>query len=123
MTRKKILVVDDSNTAVMLERMILSQRDYDIVVARDGQEAVEKAVREQPDLILMDVVMPRLDGFGACARLRQQDLTKTIPIILVTTRGEARNIETGFQNGCSDYVTKPINGLELLSKVKSFLGE
>jgi DNA-binding response OmpR family regulator len=121
--KKKILVVDDSGTALMLEKMILGQRDYDIVVARDGQEAVEKAGREHPDLILMDVVMPRLDGFGACQRIRGQQGTEAIPIIMVTTRGNAQHVEDGFRSGCSDYVTKPINGLELLSKVKSFLGE
>jgi CheY-like chemotaxis protein len=87
MDRKKILLVDDSSTVLLMERMILSKSDYDVVTAKDGQEGVEKALSEHPDLILMDVVMPRMDGFEACRRLREQDATKEIPVIMVTTRG------------------------------------
>jgi DNA-binding response OmpR family regulator len=78
---------------------------------------------ERPDLILMDLVMPKLDGFEACKRLRADQATKDIPVIMVTTRGEAENMELAFGCGVNDYVTKPINGLELLAKVKSHLGE
>ena len=123
MDRKKILLVDDSSTVLLMERMILSKHEYDVVTARDGQEGVEKALVEKPDLILMDVVMPRMDGFEACRRLREQEDTKSIPVIMVTTRGELASVETGYTSGCNDYVTKPINGLELLAKVKSCLGQ
>jgi DNA-binding response OmpR family regulator len=123
MNRKKILLVDDSSTVLLMERMILSKSPYDLVTARDGWEGVEKAKAERPDLILMDVVMPRMDGFEACRRLRADDETRGIPVIMVTTRGELRSVESGYESGCSDYVTKPINGLELLSKVRNYLGE
>ncbi len=123
MDRKKILLVDDSSTVLLMERMILSKNEYDVVTARDGQEGVEKALAEKPDLILMDVVMPRMDGFEACRKLRERDDTKAIPVIMVTTRGELASVETGYASGCNDYVTKPINGLELLAKVKSCLGQ
>jgi CheY-like chemotaxis protein len=121
--RKKILVVDDSNTALLVERMILSKGAYDLVTAQDGAEALATAIAERPDLILMDIVMPKMNGFEACQALRAHPGTSETPIILVTTRGEAENIEKGFTNGCNDYVTKPINGLELLSKIKDYLGE
>ncbi len=123
MNRKKILLVDDSSTVLLMERMILSKSPYDLVTARDGMEGVEKAKAERPDLILMDVVMPRMDGFEACRRLRADDETREIPVIMVTTRGELQSVESGYESGCSDYVTKPINGLELLSKVRNYLGE
>ena len=123
MSRKKILLVDDADTILMMERMILNKAGYELITAKDGQEAVTKASAERPDLILMDVVMPKMNGFEACKQLRSQDATKAIPIIMVTTRGEAESVESGFQSGCSDYITKPINGLEVLSKVKSALGE
>jgi len=123
MNRKKILLVDDSSTVLLMERMILSKSPYDLVTARDGWEGVEKAKAERPDLILMDVVMPRMDGFEACRRLRADDETRQIPVIMVTTRGELQSVESGYESGCSDYVTKPINGLELLSKVRNYLGE
>lgn len=123
MMRKKILLVDDAETILMMERMILNKAGYELITAKDGQEAVIKAVAERPDLILMDVVMPKMNGFEACKQLRGQDTTKAIPIIMVTTRGEAESVESGFESGCDDYITKPINGLEVLSKVKSALGE
>ena len=123
MVRKKILLVDDSSTVLLMERMILSKSQYDVVTAKDGVEGIEKAVAERPDLILMDVVMPRMDGFEACRKLREQDDTKAIPVIMVSTRGELASVETGYAAGCNEYVTKPINGLELLAKVRSCLGQ
>ena len=122
MTRKKILLVDDADTILMMHRMILN-KSYDLVTAKDGEEAVAKAEAEQPDLILLDIVMPKMNGFEACQQIRQSETTKEIPIILVTTRGEEQNVEKGFKSGCTDYVTKPINGVELLSKVKNYLSE
>jgi CheY-like chemotaxis protein len=120
--RKKVLLVDDSNTVLMMEKMILSKGPFDVVTAHDGAEGVIKAKSEQPDIILLDVVMPNLDGLSACAVIRNDPSTKHIPIVMVTTRGEEQNIETAFRNGCTDYVTKPINGLELLTKLYNILG-
>lgn len=123
MTRKKILLVDDSNTILMMERMILTKGHYDLLTASNGEEAVERALSEKPDLILMDIVMPKMNGFDACRRIRGEESIKDTPIIVVTTRGEVQNVETGFQAGCNDYVTKPINGAELMAKLKTYLGE
>lgn len=121
---KKILVVDDSKTALMMEREIVERRTtYRCVTASDGLEAVEKAQQEQPDLVLMDVVMPRMNGFEACKRMRQQPGTRDIPIVLVTTRGEESYMEAGFQSGCNDYITKPVDGAELVALLQSYLGE
>ena len=122
-TRKKILLVDDSNTILMIERMLLTRGPYDLVTATDGDEAIEKALRERPDLILMDVVMPRMNGFEACRRIREEEAIGDTPIIMVTTRGEIENMETGFESGCNDYVTKPINGPELIAKLQNYLGQ
>ena len=122
MSSKKILVVDDSLTSQMWQRMILGQEQYTVVTANDGQEGVERAVSERPDLILMDVVMPRMNGFEACRALRANGSTSRVPVIMVTTKGAAMNVEEGFESGCSDYITKPIDKLELLAKVKSHLG-
>ena len=119
--RKKILLVDDSRTSLFMERMILRQGPYDLVTANDGQEAVEQAQAESPDLILMDVIMPRMTGFEALRALRLLEATRDIPVILVTTRGESDNVEEGWEAGCNDYVNKPINPEELLAKVRSCL--
>lgn len=123
MTQKKILLVDDSTTMIMMERMALAGSGYQLLAARDGEEAVKTARDQKPDLILLDVVMPKMDGFEVCRRLRAEGPTRDIPIIMVSTRGEERNIEKGFDSGCTDYVLKPLNGMELLTKVKSLLGD
>ncbi|HEV7242570.1 MAG TPA: response regulator [Thermoanaerobaculia bacterium] len=123
MHRKKILLVDDSSTILMMEKFILRNDPYILITASNGEEAVQKAVSEQPDLILLDVIMPRMGGFEACRLIRDNEASKHIPIVMVTTRGEATNVETGWLSGCSDYITKPINAIELLAKVRSILGE
>ena len=119
MMKKKVLLVDDSATVLMVEKMILAKGPFEIVTARDGLEAVAKSLTEKPDVILLDVMMPNLDGLSACAAIRAQPETAGIPIIMVTTRGEEQSIETAFRNGCTDYVTKPVNGLELLTKLQN----
>src|SRR5260221_13540156 len=120
---KKILLVDDSSTVLMMERMILAAERFEIVTAANGQEGYDRAKAEQPDLILMDMVMPRMNGIDAVKALRGDEATKHIPIIMVTTRGEAESMELGFSSGCNDYVTKPVNSAELLAKVRSILGK
>jgi CheY-like chemotaxis protein len=122
MSKKKILVVDDSRTALFMVTTILRKERYELVTACDGEQALEMAAAERPDLILMDVIMPRKTGFEACRELKRREDTKSIPVILVTTRGEGENVEAGFQSGCNDYVTKPINALELITKVRDHMG-
>ncbi len=118
----KVLIVDDSNTTLLMEEMILKKyTKFDVVLARDGQEAVRKAVAEQTDLILMDVVMPKMNGFEACREMRRQEKLRNVPIILVTSRGEPDFVESGFECGCNDYLTKPINCNELIQLVNGYL--
>lgn len=119
--KKKILLVDDSATALLMEKTMLGPT-YDLLTAKDGAEALKVAVKERPDLILLDVVMPKMDGFEVCRVLRGIEATRTIPIIMVTTRGEGKNVEAGFASGASDYVTKPINSAELMAKIQRHLG-
>ncbi|WP_257457961.1 response regulator [Archangium lipolyticum] len=123
MTRKKILLVDDSNTVLLMHRMMLSGGSYDLLIARDGSEAVDLALRERPDLIFMDVIMPRMDGFQACKRIREDPEMKSTPIIMVTTRGEPHNVKAGYESGCTEYITKPFDKSELMDKLRHHLGE
>jgi CheY-like chemotaxis protein len=123
MPRKKILLVDDSGTVLMMERMILGKASYEVVEAGDGIEAVEKAKAERPDLILMDLVMPRLDGFGAVKAIRDDPSTRDIPIVMVTTKSEAARVDEAMTLGCQDYTTKPIHGPDLLAKIRAIVGE
>jgi DNA-binding response OmpR family regulator len=116
-----ILVIDDSGTAQIMARMLLASLGAAIETARDGVEGLEVADRVRPDLILLDVVMPRMDGFETCKQLRAREATRDTPILMVTTRGEPANVEKGFSLGCTDYICKPFNAVELLTKVKTYL--
>jgi CheY-like chemotaxis protein len=122
MAAKKILVVDDSKTSQLLHTTILRRQGYQVVTAQNGEEGVSKALSEAPNLVLMDVVMPKMDGLQALKLLRSQPATRAIPVIMVTTKGEGPNVQSGFENGCNDYITKPVDALELLAKVKSCVG-
>jgi len=124
MPAKKILLVDDSCTSRLMNRMIFSQKsNYVLISASDGKEALQLAHAEKPDLILMDIVMPRMTGLEACRALKKDDATHNIPVILLTTRGEEKYVQEGYASGCSDYLTKPVNDVELLDLLQAYLGE
>jgi PleD family two-component response regulator len=116
----KILLVDDSETILALERMIL-KGTCEVLTAKDGREGVAQALALLPDLILLDVMMPNMNGFDALRELRRYSATREIPVLMVTTKGEEESMETAFSSGCNDYIMKPIDSLELLTKVRSFL--
>lgn len=122
MTRKKILLVDDAKTVLMMEQMILNQPEFQLLTAYDGEQAVEVALAEQPDLILLDVIMPNMTGIEVLEQLRREPATKDVPIIMVTTRSEIDYVERARAAGCTDYVTKPLDGAQLLAKVRLLLG-
>jgi DNA-binding response OmpR family regulator len=123
MPQKKILAVDDSRTALMMTTMALRGSPHLVITAMDGEEALAKAMADPPDLIVLDVVMPKLDGLETCRRLRRHPPTKDIPIIMLTTRGEKDNVTNGVDAGCTEYLTKPVNVTELMARVRAYLGE
>jgi CheY-like chemotaxis protein len=121
---KKILLVDDSATSRLANRMLFSgHKNYELISACDGKDGVEAARRERPDLILMDIEMPRMSGLEACRILKQDEKTKKIPIVLLTMRGETEWVEQGYANGCNDFLTKPVNEKQLSAVLKAQLGE
>ena len=123
MPPKRILIAEDSRVALMNALVILGgSSSYELIVARAGEDAFAKATEEAPDLILMDAVMPKMDGLQACRRLRMLESTNTIPIIMVTTRGTAANMELGYECGCDDYLTKPFTRAQLTEKIEKWIG-
>jgi CheY-like chemotaxis protein len=121
---KRILHVDDSRTARLMNSMILGQRsNYELVSASDGKEALEKVREMRPDLILMNIIMPRMTGIEACRALKKDRETQGIPVILLTAQGEEQNAQEAYASGCSDYLTKPVNEVQLLDLLKAYLGE
>lgn len=117
----KILLVEDNEmNRDMLSRR-LKRKGYEIIIAVDGGEGVEKAMSEKPDLILMDMSLPVIDGWAATKQLKQQDETKSIPIIALTAHAMQGDYEKAIQAGCDDYDIKPIELPRLLAKIESFL--
>ena len=123
MMAKTILLVDDSATARMKSRMIFgNMKAYEFLSACDGKEGVEVALQRKPDLILMDVEMPRMSGIEACRALRANAGTSNIPIVLLTMRGEDHAVKKGFDSGCNEYLVKPLNEAVLVAVLKKYLG-
>ena len=119
---KKILLVDDSSTSRMTTRMLLAGHEsYVLSSACDGEEGVEKAIAEVPNLILMDIEMPRMNGIEACRLLKQNAATRNIPVVLLTMRGEEPFMRQAFASGCNDFLTKPVNEQKLATVIRKYL--
>jgi PAS domain S-box-containing protein len=116
-----ILIVDDTPKNIQLLMSILSKEQYEIHAAQNGIEALEKAHKIIPDLILLDVMMPVMDGFETCQELKSSKVTEEIPIIFLTALTDTKNIVKGFEKGGIDYLTKPFNSAELLARVRTQL--
>jgi len=120
-TSKKILVVDDEPDVASLLTLMLKSQGYDVITARDGQEALEKARNQNPDLILLDVMLPKMDGYKVARMLKFDENFSHIPIILLTAKIQEKDRQTGLEMGANDYVTKPFDTGSLLSKIKEML--
>jgi CheY-like chemotaxis protein len=124
LSESTILVVDDNQQNVELIQAYLEDLPCKVVTAFDGLQAikyVEDPDQPTPDLILLDVMMPKMSGFEVCKRLKNDNATRTIPIMMVTALNELGDIERGVESGTDDFVTKPVNKLELITRVKSLL--
>ncbi len=117
MTIRKILVVDDSPTERYVLNELLTSNGYQVITAENGEEGIAKARSELPDLILMDVVMPGLNGYQATRTLTRDPVTRSIPVIVCTTKGQETDKIWGLRQGAHDYMVKPVNGQELLAKI------
>jgi len=118
---KKVLVVDDSPTALMHLTNLLNGKGYNVSTAHDGAEALQKASQERPDLILLDVVMPGANGFQVCRQLKNDDTTKDIKVILVTSKDQKSDRFWGLKQGADAYITKPYEDADLLQNVANYL--
>ncbi|MGQ9505109.1 MAG: response regulator [Thermogutta sp.] len=119
--RHKILIADDNPTNVELLEAYLSECDCEIAVASDGLETLALAQKTHPDLILLDIMMPKMSGFEVCHRLKSDPTTKDIMILMVTALNELGDIERAVAAGCDDFLSKPIHKLELLKRVENML--
>jgi two-component system response regulator MtrA len=119
---KRILVADDEPDVRELVVYRMKRSGYDVIEAKNGEEAFELAVAELPDLIVSDVMMPRVDGYELTRRLRAEPTTQRIPIILLTAKTQEADVSQGFDAGADDYLKKPFNPDELVARVRAVLG-
>jgi CheY-like chemotaxis protein len=118
--RKRILLVDDTLTVLTLEQVLLGP-EFEFVTAKNGADAIKSAVERKPDLILMDINMPVMDGVESLRRLKAEPGTREIPVVMVTTRGEAVNQERCRELGCDEFLTKPLERDRLVETVRRIL--
>jgi len=122
MAKKKILAVDDEPNILLSLEFILEEEGYDVHTARDGDEALEVARAVRPDLILLDVAMPRRDGYEVCRVLRETPDLQDVKVVMLTAKGQPLEKKKGAEVGADLYVTKPFGAAELLEKIRAVLG-
>ena len=115
---KRILVVDDEPHIVRLVQVNLQREGYEVLTAYDGVEALEKVAGEKPDMVVLDVMMPRMNGFEVLKKLKADDATRNIPVIMLTAKAQDADVFRGWQSGVDSYLTKPFNPMELLTFVR-----
>jgi two-component system alkaline phosphatase synthesis response regulator PhoP len=116
MDKKKILVTDDEENIRLLVSSMLG-KDYIVLGASDGREAVDMAHTQQPDLILMDIMMPKMDGYTACSAIKKDPATRAIPVVMLSAIGHELNVKLGQEMGASGYITKPFGPRDLLDAI------
>ena len=119
----KILVADDEPNIVISLEYLLKREGYNVVIARDGQEAVDAIIRERPDLVLLDVMMPKKSGFEVCQEVRSLDAVQATKILMLTAKGRDTDVAKGLALGADGYMTKPFATRELVQKVAEMLGK
>ena len=118
---KRILVVEDNETNIYLISFILRKNGYEVTEARTGEEGVELAIKEKPDLIIMDIQLPGIDGLEATRKIRESEADGTIPIIALTSYAMTGDRERALKAGCTGYIEKPINPDTFISEIKKYL--
>ena len=121
MATSKILIADDNPTNVELLEAYLSERPCEIAVATDGRATLEKVAEFQPDLILLDIMMPKLSGFEVCKAIKEDPATRGTMVLMVTALNELGDVERGVRAGCDDFLSKPVHKLALLKRVEIML--
>jgi len=123
MTKKKILVVEDEAELTGAIQIRLEQAGYEVLIAYDGQQALEKARGENPDLIVLDLMLPKIDGYKVCRMLKFDEKYKKIPIVMLTARAQEKDESLGYEVGADAFITKPFKYQALLSKIRELIGE
>ena len=117
----KVLIADDNQRNRELLEAYLADEDYEIIMAHDGQHTLDVVAESLPDIILLDIMMPKLSGYEVCVHLKKEESLRDIPILIVTALDEEGDIQKAVEAGCDDFLSKPVNSLELKTRVRSLL--
>lgn len=120
---KRILIVEDEESLLKLEKIFLSSRGYEVVGVVDGPAALAALEKERPDLILLDIMLPQMDGFEVCKRIKQNPQTASIPVIMLTAKKSSEDMAKGKEVGADNYITKPFKSANVIEIIQSYLGE
>jgi CheY-like chemotaxis protein len=121
---KKILMVDDSATSLAMNRIVITKKTpHEVLLAENGPDGLKLASSSRPDLILLDVMMPGMDGLEVCKKLRSNSETSKIPIVLLTYRSGDDIVKRGFESGCTAYLNKPLEDAKLIQTITQYLGD
>ena len=118
---KKILVIEDETSTLRFLEYTLKQEGYEVLLAKDGLEGIKEALEERPDLIILDIMLPGLDGYEVCYQLRQKPETFTLPILMLSAKARQEDKDIGIKMGADDYLAKPADPSEILAKVETLL--
>ena len=120
--RKKVLIVDDESSMVSVLQRHVSNAGYEFETASNGQDALDKIEKDQPDLVLLDLVMPGINGFETCRRIRENEKTKKIPVLIITALRSESDSAAAAASGANEFIVKPIDGAHLAKKIRYHLG-
>jgi len=121
--RKRVLVVDDEVYILQILEFSLEMEGFDVATAQNGEEAIAQALENPPDLVVLDIMMPRMDGYEACRRLKTDPRTQNTPVILLSAKGRSIDQEIGFEAGAEEYITKPFSPRKLVERIKALLAD
>ncbi len=123
MKKGKILVVEDEESLLMLERILLSSKGYSVTGVMDGKAAMEEIATNRPDLVILDIMLPEMDGFEVCRQIKENPVTKSIPVVMLTAKKSNQDVTRGMEVGADAYITKPFKSAKVIEVIEGLLGK
>lgn len=122
MKKNRILVVEDEESLLKLESILLSSKGYNVTGVMDGKSALEEVMANRPDLVILDIMLPEIDGFEVCRRIKENPATSTIPVVMLTAKKNSQDVARGTEVGANAYLTKPFKSAKVIEVIENLLG-
>jgi DNA-binding response OmpR family regulator len=123
MKKNRILVVEDEESLLKLESILLSSKGYNVTGVMDGKSALEEVMAHRPDLVILDIMLPEIDGFEVCRRIKENPATSTIPVVMLTAKKNSQDVARGAEVGANAYLTKPFKSAKVIEVIEELLGD